>query len=533
MKRFTSVLMLCVGLSAGAADAPESVDLTERQVAEHVLNRMAFGPRPGQVDAVVEMGVQNWIEQQLDPGSIENDVVERHVAQHWPTLTMTMQQVRQQYQPPYPRDGTPEERLEAVRERNRLRYQVAAELPRSVLYRATYSQRQFEEVIVTFWRNHFSVDQNKDDVSYYANDFERTLRRYAFSDFEKLLLATAQHPAMLMFLDNDVSQKPLTEREERMLARYESRNRVPRSVEALGRHRGLNENYARELMELHTLGVDNGYSQRDVTELARVLTGWTAGMSDGGYLGEPGESYGFLFRADVHDTDPKRVLGSRMAGNRGVQDGIKVVIGLANHPKTADFISYKLCRYLVNDEPSDALVRRVAQVFRRSDGDLPRVYEAIVTSDEFLRPTNYRAKFKTPLEFVVSSLRVTDAEVTGYKGLLRSLDTMGYDVYGCIDPTGYYDQAEAWLDPGVLVRRWQYAVRLATNDVDGVSLPSELIDNIDGDTQEQIRDAIVAALLPGGVDKQTNALMLEQMSRLPGNRLALGLVLGSPVFQQH
>lgn len=522
-------LVSVIFATTSAADAP---DLTERQVAEHVLNRMAFGPRPGQVEAVIEMGVREWIEQQLDPSSIENDAVERHVAEHWPTLMMTMQQVREHYQPPYPREGTPEEKLEAVRQRNRLRYRVAAELPRSVLYRATFSERQFEEVIVTFWRNHFSIDQNKDDVAYYANDFERTLRRYAFGDFERLLLATAQHPAMLMFLDNDVSQKPLTEREERLLARYEARNRVPRSVEALGRHRGLNENYARELMELHTLGVDNGYTQRDVTELARVLTGWTAGMSDGGYLGEPGETYGFLFRTDVHDTDIKRVLGSRITGNRGVRDGINVVIGLANHPTTANFISYKLCRYLLNDEPGDALVNRVARMFRRSDGDLPKVYEAIVTSDEFLRPANYRAKFKTPLEFVVSSLRVTDARVTDYRDLLRSLDAMGYDVYGCIDPTGYYDQAEAWLDPGVMVRRWQFAVRLATDDVDGVTLPPKMIETMAGNSQEQTRDAIVAALLPGGVDEQTNTLLLEQMSRLPGNRYALGLVLGSPVFQQ-
>ena len=255
-------------------------------------------------------------------------------------------------------------------------------------------------------------------------------------------------------------------------------------------------------------------------------------MSDGGYFGAPGETYGFLFREEVHDSNPKLLLGTRLRGNEGVHDGVEVVLGLAKHPATARFISYKLCRYLVNDEPSDALVARVTGVFRKSGGNLPKVYEAIVTSNEFLRPENYRAKFKTPLEYVVSCLRATDASVDDYDDLLSSLDQMGYDVYGCIDPTGYYDQAEAWLDPGVLVRRWQFAIRLSLDQVGGVTLPQELVQRIDGDTVEQTHDAIIAEFLPGGVDPQTDALLTERMSRLPGARYALGLVLGSPVFQQ-
>ncbi|MEO1237505.1 MAG: DUF1800 domain-containing protein, partial [Planctomycetota bacterium] len=369
------ILLLLAWSSAPATQAePRETDLgpslTDRETALHVLNRLAFGPRPGDVERVMETGWRAWVREQLDPDSIDNDGTDRETARRYPSLTLPLAEAFNTYRPPYQADETPEDQ----RKRNELRGRIHDELRDAVLYRAVHSERQFEEVIVNFWRNHFNIDHTKDDVAFMAPDFEASvLRRHAFGKFEDLLLASATHPAMLTYLDNVVSQKPLSERELRLIERYEGRDFTPRVVAALGRQRGLNENYARELMELHTLGVDNKYKQRDVTELARVLTGWSAGGAQEG-------DFGFRFRRDVHDPDAKRLFGRTLRGG-GVDQGVAVIKRLARDRHTADFIAEKLCHHLVRDEPSPALVERVADVFRRTDGDLPRVYEAIVFSD--------------------------------------------------------------------------------------------------------------------------------------------------------
>ena len=268
----------------GGREADEGPPLTERERATHALNRMAFGPRPGQVDHLLEIGVENWMRQQLDPTAIDDVYVDEYLAKNASSLKMTSGEIFRQYRPrytPYNNDLPTRAEL-ALRqreqaERNRLEDQTEKQLRDAVHHRAIYSQRQFQEVIVAFWREHFSIDQQKDEVGLLANNWEeQVIRRFAFGKFEHLLLASSRHPAMLVYLDNIVSQKPLTEREQALVDRFEDRKNVPRSVRALQRQRGLNENYARELMELHTLGVDREYSQRDVTELARVLTGWTA-----------------------------------------------------------------------------------------------------------------------------------------------------------------------------------------------------------------------------------------------------------------
>lgn len=490
----------------------ELARLSEDQIVLHVLNRAAFGAQPGQAEAVKQIGWREWIRQQLRPAKIDDAQVESYVAQRWPTLVMTLGQLMQQ---DYMK-----------------REQVRQHLPPSVVYRAVHSDRQLQEVIVTFWRNHFSVDQNKDSVGFYTGDYETMLRRYAFGRFDRLLLATAQHPAMLTFLDNDVSQKPLTDSQQRLIERYESRDRKPRSVRALARHRGLNENYARELMELHTLGVDNYYTQQDVVGLARALTGWTVGRGDGTPFGQAGDEFGFYFHQDVHDRNAKVVVGKRLSAGKGVEEGIRIVRQLAAHPGTARFISYKLCRYLVCDEPSPKLVRRVARVFRRTKGNLPKVYEAILLSDDFLQPQHYRVKFKTPFEFVVSALRTTGAEITDYAAILHSLRLMGYDIYGCMDPTGYYDQAEAWLDPGVLVYRWDFAVRLGEGMIRGVQIPDTFMDPLNNLSPKRLQVVLLDWLLPGGVSTQTHALLGRELAKAYSERQAVGLVVGSPVFQQ-
>lgn len=552
-RRCISVLLILASASvafdasAQRRDRPRSeIDdgpvLTERERAVHVLNRMAFGPAPGEVDQVLAMGVEAWMRQQLDPSSIDNDFVEGYVDENYPSVGMSNGDIFRTYRPPYtpyandpPTRADRERRRAESNERNRLAGQVEQQLRGSVYYRALYSERQFEEVMVAFWREHFSIDQGKDEVGYLANNWEeQVLRRFAFGRFEHMLLASARHPAMLIYLDNIVSQRPLTEREQSMIERYEDRENVPRSVLALARQRGLNENYARELMELHSLGVDRTYTQRDVTELARVLTGWTARWGEG--VRHPGEGgadgplaeYGFYFNAEYHDPNNKVVLGSRLRGG-GEDQGIMVVRALARHPHTADFISRKLCAYLLRDEPSEALVAQITEVFLDSDGHLPTVYEAILFSDDFFYRQNHRVKFKTPFEYVVSSIRATGAEASHFRGVDRALGLMGQATYRCPDPTGWYDAAESWLDPGVLVYRWTFALNLANNRVDGIRIPESLMANAPG---QPLRNRLENTVLPGGLSDRTRRIIDEELGRNPNATELLGILLGSPDFQQ-
>jgi len=498
-------LAACVLVLAAAAVRAD--DTADRALVAHVLNRLAFGPAPGQADAVAAEGWRAWAKRQLEPSSIDDGAVERAVAERWPALGMDTRTLMATYRPPYETD--PPTMADAQR-RNELRWQVQRELQSAVLHRAIHSERQFEQVIVEFWRNHFNVDRNKDDVAYFAAHYEdHVLRRHAFGRFESLLLATATHPAMLIYLDNDVSQKPLTEREERLIARYESRRYTPRTVLALERQRGLNENYARELLELHTLGVDNGYTQRDVVDLARALTGWTVGTS----YDNRGQAtdFGFLFRGEVHDTGPKRVLGMQLRQSESEAAGLAVIRGLARHPNTARFISLKLCRYLVRDEPPAQLVDHAAQVFRETDGDLRRVYEAIIFSDAFAAPEHRGVKYKTPFEFVVSAIRATGTTVEDYAALIGPLHRMGQPIYGCTDPIGYDDRAERWLDPGSMVARWEFALALGGRRHDKLRTPA--IDEPWRLLAAPPDDALLAKLRGANKDAQ------------------LGLVLGSPPFQ--
>ncbi len=522
-------------LLVACACSQASAELSDEQAARHVLDRLAFGAAPGDIERVKAMGWQAWVEQQLDPDSIDNDACEAHLQEHYPSLALSMDGIFYRYRPAYQNDRPTQKEID---ERNRLRYQLRRELVDSVLYRAVNSERRFEEVMAEFWRNHFNVDQNKDEVSYLAVHYEQNvIRRFQFGKFRNLLLASARHPAMLIYLDNDVSQKPLTDREKALLTRYEDRRYQPRSVQALGRQRGLNENYARELMELHTLGVDNenrkgGYSQRDVTELARLLTGWTAGRyGESMTMDSESAEYGFRFREEVHDDDPKRVLGMRFNGREGEAGGVRFIKALAEHEQTARFISLKLCRYLVSDDPPAELVDHVAEVFEDTNGDLTEVYEAILLSDAFMDEANYRAKFRTPFEFVVASLRATDAQVKHFGGTREALRRMGQPVYNCVDPTGYSDMAEAWLDPGVLMYRWDFALRLTENRVSGVTVPVSFWRGVPADDRSAMKDMLAERLL-GDVGLIDSEAMDQAMGEKPSRRRVTGLVLGSPMFQQ-
>lgn len=525
--------------------SPNAQPLTTRELAKHLLLRTSFGPTPGEVDAMTDLierrGYRAAVDAIIDQAKPHrpDDATLSMITERWPSLLMDMGQINDNYRPPYPRgEVTPQRRLEFIRQVNRMRYQVGRELRESVLVRAVKSEQPFREVMVEFWRNHFNVDQNKDDVGYYANHYEeQVIRRHAFGEFGNMLLASAQHPAMLIYLDNHISQKPLTKHEERLLARYDDAEVKPSSVAALQRHRGLNENYARELMELHTLGVDRLYTQRDVIELARVLTGWTVGSSERGtsmtmMTGGRAGDYGFHFNAEAHDTGSKVVLGRRIRGTSNPHDGlavgIDVVRSLANHKETAEYISFKLCRYLIGDEPSAELVYDISRIYRRSDGDLEDIYRAILMSDEFISRASYRSKFRTPFEFVVAALRATGAQIQNPGPTLEALESMGQPIYGCEDPIGYEDQAEAWLDPGVLVYRWMFALDLANNEVRGVRIDPELYNGFDGMPRDERTTQLAQRLLGKPLDERNQRIVNQQ-----GNiRRAAGLILGSPQFQQ-
>jgi len=509
VKVLVAVGLLAAGLTAAAQPATPGAD--EQSLARHVLSRMAFGPRPGDVDRVVARGVDAWIAEQLDPSSIDVATLDAGMMEWAPSLFLSLNDTMKRYNPPYQRG----ESEETQQKRNQNRREVKRQLRDAVLYRAVASPRQFEEVMLNFWRNHFSIDQNKNDVAWMAPNFEaRVLRKHAFGKFENMLIASARHPAMLVYLDNNISQKPLTEQQQRLVDRYGENDNVPRSIAALGRERGLNENYARELMELHTLGVDRRYRQRDVTALARVLTGWTAKLNH--------TDSGYLFREDVHDTEPKWLFGTRLRG-AGERQGLEVVRGLARHKLTADFICRKLCVYLVGDDPPERLVKNVTRVFTRTKGDLPKVYEAIVTSRAFRDPAARGAKFKTPFEFVVSALRVTDAELTSADRTQSLLEEMGQPTYRCLDPDGFADTAEAWLDPGVLVHRWRFAWDLAHRDLRGVKLTDRAIGSETSATLTEL------AAMP--LSEDTRAAVDEAASA-GGNPARLAILLGSPEFQQ-
>ncbi|MCC7475204.1 MAG: DUF1800 domain-containing protein [Pirellulales bacterium] len=470
------MLCLCVAAIATPLGAAErsSRSLTRGQSAQHVLTRLAFGPRPGQITEVDRLGWQKWVERQLDPTTIDDEAIASRIARECPSLLLDISKLQE---------------MDVKGVKQVAKEQIKSELKSAVLLRAVYSERQFQEVIVDFWRNHFNVDVNK--VPFLATHYEEhVLRQHAFGKFDDFLLATARHPAMLVYLDNHVSNK-----------------------------NGLNENYARELMELHTLGVDNGYTQDDVIALARVLTGWTCGWRDG--------EYRQFFNSRAHDSTPVTLLGEKVE-NRDEAAGEATIQRLARHPNTAKFISTKLCRYLVNDHPSEELVDYVAGVFRESNGDLPAVYRAIILSPQFTNAANFRAKVKTPIEFTVSALRSVAADIESPQRTLRQIALMGQPIYECLEPTGYSDQREAWLDPGVMVYRWNFSIQMVSGRLEGVSGGEHFVQPVLDSPANQRARMVMKLLLPGVRDRKLEEALL--FTNDP--RILTAYVLGSPAFQQ-
>jgi uncharacterized protein (DUF1800 family) len=439
-------------------------------------------------------------------------------------------------------DLSPTER-EVVQAMNSPQGVVTSELQQSKLLRAIYSESQLEEVMTDFWFNHFNIFLNKDADQYLTTSYERdVIRPHALGKFRDLLIATAQSPAMLFYLDNWQSIGP-----DSLAA---NGGKAPKPGNKPQQQKGLNENYARELMELHTLSVDGGYTQRDVTEVARVFTGWT--------LQQPELGGGFLFDPKKHEPGDKTVLGVTVKEN-GEDEGLQVLDMLCRSPKTAHFISMKLARRFVADNPPEALVDRMVQTFLSSDGDIRDVLRTMFHSKEFWAPTFYRAKVKTPLEFVASTIRATSTDVTNAQPLVQVLAKMGMPLYQMQPPTGYPMVAGAWMNSDALLDRLNFALALSNGKMGGTKFDASRVLALgvltsvpEKSTVKQVSansglDRAVSlvedALVGGRVSEQTQAALEKQLNDPaiaehvlddPGKPLALSvaLILGSPEFQR-
>jgi uncharacterized protein (DUF1800 family) len=439
--------------------------------AVHVLNRIAFGARPGDVERVQKLGVERYIDQQLHPERIDDAGMQARL-QGLTTVGLSAREIQDRFERPViearqqrkQNDGEPTPEMRALQQKAQ---SVMLELGEQKLLRAVYSERQLQEVLADFWFNHFNVDARKGRDRGFITEYEReAIRPHVFGKFRDLLGATAKSPAMLFYLDNWMSADPNGPHpDSRPMVAFGRRNgrgfRMPPPqrqppLAQQNKRRGLNENYGRELMELHTLGVDGGYTQKDVTEVARAFTGWT--------IENPRLGGGFVFEPRIHDPREKIVLGHVIKAGGGQSDGEQVLDILARHPSTAHFIATKLARRFVSDTPPPALVDRVAARFRETDGDLREVVRTILTSPEFFSPDARGAKVKTPFEFVASALRTTSVEVEDATMYVRGLQQLGMPLYMCQPPTGYADTADAWVNTGALVNRMNFALRLAQND---------------------------------------------------------------------
>ena len=517
-----------------AAGADEvAPDAAANQRIRHLLRRTTFGVRTADVEEVKRLGVEAWLERQLDPEAIPDREVDDRL-QGYESLKLSGPEYWRMLEERAPRDGPPgpgEDRIAAAQRRqaelNRLREMAAREVPASVLLRAVYSQRQLQEVMLDFWRTHYNVDVSKDDVRYYVAEWEgQVLRKHLWGSFEDLLMATAKHPAMLYYLDNHVSQAPLARADRVLRGRDE------------GRTNGLNENYARELMELHTLGVDNGYEQEDVIQLAMVLTGWSIGNA-------AADRGTFVFRGGYHSRGPKKVMGKTVK-SEGVDEGEDMVRYLAAHKNTRQFVCTKLVRFLVADNPPESIVQVGVEAWGKTKGNLRAVTKAILTHPDFYAPANVLTKAKTPFEFVASSLRVVGADVQSPQAVMSRLGDMYQEVYRCEDPTGYSDRAVDWMDPGVLAVRWQFAAdllngRLPGVKVDGSAVLAEARQNPEV-WEYVLIDALLAGQQPGTLTmapfrKRVNDVRREVRQMRPQDRqrefqVLSTLILGSPEFQR-
>ena len=539
----------------------EPRELTADAQVHHALNRLAFGARPGDVAAVRTTGVDKWIARQLAPEQIPDRVADS-VLRKYETLHLRPRDLMRAYPAPAivaamnRRRGdtivSAEERVAATRAREGYA-RISAELQSARVARAVVTERQLQEVMVDFWLNHFSVFIGKGPMRYYIGEFEReAIRPNALGHFGELLTDVARSPAMLFYLDNvqsfaDSGRPALAGgRQTRMRGGRRRPMTPPASPPQASRRRGLNENYARELLELHTLGVDGGYTQADIIDVARAFTGWS--------IDDPRRGGEFTFRRAAHDAGPKVVLGTQLPAGRGIEDGEQVLDLLARHPSTARFIATKLAIRFVSDSPPPSVIERAAATFTRTNGDIRETVRTIVTSPEFFSRAAYRSKVKSPFETVVSSLRALGAAADTTARTAQLVARLGQPLYGRQSPDGWPEKGDAWMNTGAILNRINFGMALAAGRIPGARLQRwAAYDSLRAAPAEQQVDAVVSLLLGGDVSTDTRAVLLSGehpfiaaaaasdslVDAMPGRRSSLtglaqtvGLALGSPEFQR-
>ena len=590
-------------------------ELSADEAILHALNRLAYGPRPGDVERIRQMGLAKWIEQQLNPNSIDDRALDARLTDY-PTLHMSTAKLIDEYPQPKQVEKQAEKQVQARAQQNQSRSdaaaavvekdmqpaagqaansetpaatpvsapdnpnapapmkqqapgkrdvlggdpnnvpraiaddskrppRIAAELSMAKVTRAIYSERQLQQVMDDFWFNHFNVFAGKGEDRYYLTSYERdVIQPRAFGKFKDLVTSTAKSPAMLFYLDNFLSADPRSAQRQAMQramrqARYGRPwpPRPPANPQQKKNERGLNENYGRELMELHTLGVDGGYTQKDVTEVARCFTGWT--------IDKPRQYADFKFEERLHDPDPKIVLGKKIHAG-GMKDGEQLIDLLVHHASTTKFISTKLARRFVSDNPPPALVNRMAETFQSSDGDIKAVLRTMIWSPEFWSRESYRAKIKTPFELVVSAVRALGTDVDAPMPLVQWVGRIGEPLYQCQPPTGYSDKAEAWVNTGALLNRLNYSLALAGNKMRGARTDVASLLGVDSSADPKTAlDRAVQVFLGGQAGPTTVETLEKQLdnpqvlqARLDDPRkqvdlgVVAGLVLGAPEFQR-
>src|ERR1700674_4834246 len=524
-------------------------ELNEQEAILHALNRLGFGPRPGQVEQIEKTGLENWIQAQLHPENISDPVVDARLAQY-PALGLSAAGARDQSPPQdisAKRLGMKvdeyQKHLQDLAKQpggmNTLPFKDQSEIVNDVMeakmIRAVFSERQLAEQLSDFWFNHFNIFIYKDTDRWYLIPYERdAIRPHVLGKFRDLLEATAKSPAMLFYLDNSSSADPHAfDRLKSHPVHAPPSEKLP----PLGPKRGLNENYGRELMELHALGVDGGYKQEDVIEVARAFTGWT--------IESPRENPVFYFDERIHDPNPKRVLGKNIKAG-GIKDGEQVLDLLVKNQHTARHISLQLAEQFVSDDPPPALVARMAKTFEKSKGDIRAVMTTMIYSPEFWSRAAFRAKVKTPFELVASTTRALGADVDQPLQLAQWVARIGEPLYQCLTPNGYSDKAVAWVSTGALLNRVNFAVALTSNKVRGAQVDiNSLVGTDVGSNPHMALERVEAEFLAGQVSDSTRTMLEKELEepRILGAKLddpvtqvnvslITGLVLGSPEFQK-
>jgi uncharacterized protein (DUF1800 family) len=597
--------------------------LTEDEAILQALNRLGFGPKPGDLERVKAMGLQKWIDQQLHPESISDAALDARL-DRFPTLKMSSTKLLDEFPQPQlaaRREGVSiEQYRKEQQEQNKAAAQamqsdmqladdrhmpsfdvdssngkmdpsanpgkangggkgqagfgnpmfnyadvrtpqrVVAELSMAKVTRAVYSERQLDEMMVDFWYNHFNVFAAKGADRWLITSYERdAIRPHAMGKFRDLLEATAKSPAMLFYLDNWLSADPVEwakMQQEQQQRQGERRMRMggfgggpfgmprfpegaPPQQKAAGKkqERGLNENYGRELMELHTLGVDGGYTQQDVINVAKAFTGWT--------IKQPQRDPEFFFDDRIHDKGTKTVLGHEIHAG-GMKDGEEVLDILARDPHTAHHISFELAQRFVSDNPPDILVDRMAQTFLKTDGDIREVLHTMIYSPEFWSKDVFHAKIKTPFEFVVSATRAVGADVDVPLMLVQWTNRIGQPLYQCEPPTGYSDKADAWVNTGALLNRMNFSLALTSNRLRGAQVDMDALLNSQGATDPYaMLDRSIHLFLSGQASAETRDTLEKQLNdpqilqatlgdpvKQVNAAMIAGLVLGSPEFQR-